>query len=288
MENVVSCYLMGGLGNQLFQIFATISYGIKNNHKILFPYDEVLTTGRTRNTYWDTFLKGIDIFTTRKSFPRVSNDQLLRLEIFRENGFEYENLPINKYGILFYGYFQSYKYFYENEKRIFLLLQLKARQESIKTKHSGLFNDCHTISMHFRLGDYKHLQHFHPIMPYEYYKSALNYIIQKRQGVENIRVLYFCEEEDNEEVLNTILRLQKEYSLVEFQKVDDKIVDWEQMLIMSCCNDNIIANSSFSWWGGYFNRFTEKIVCYPSKWFGPANVVNTKDLFPETWSKIIM
>jgi hypothetical protein len=68
--------------------------------------------------------------------------------------------------------------------------------------------------------------------------------------------------------------------------VEDGMEDWQQLLLMSCCNDNIIANSSFSWWGAYFNGTIEKIVCYPDIWFGPLNPVNTRDLFPESWQEI--
>jgi len=59
------------------------------------------------------------------------------------------------------------------------------------------------------------------------------------------------------------------------------------MLMMSLCQHNIIPNSTFSWWGAYFNSNTEKIVCYPDVWFGPAvskRIVD--DLFPESWTKI--
>ena len=56
------------------------------------------------------------------------------------------------------------------------------------------------------------------------------------------------------------------------------------MLYMSLCRHNIIANSSFSWWGAYFNSNKEKIVCYPSVWFG--NNMDTRDLCPETWIKM--
>ena len=56
---------------------------------------------------------------------------------------------------------------------------------------------------------------------------------------------------------------------------------------MSLCQHNIVANSSFSWWGAYFNQNPSKIVTYPSKWFGPAHGNNkTDDLFPESWVKI--
>ena len=54
------------------------------------------------------------------------------------------------------------------------------------------------------------------------------------------------------------------------------------MLSMSCCEHNIIANSTFSWWGAYFNDKKEKIGCYPGQWFGPKLAdKNTKDICPE-------
>jgi hypothetical protein len=55
-------------------------------------------------------------------------------------------------------------------------------------------------------------------------------------------------------------KLQQKYENIEFIKADDTIVDWKQMLIMSCCNHNIIANSSFSWWGAYFNTDRKSVV----------------------------
>ena len=70
-------------------------------------------------------------------------------------------------------------------------------------------------------------------------------------------------------------------------KVDDKIEDWKQMLMMSCCHHNIIANSSYSWWGAYLNKYEYKIVCYPDVWFGPAmRSTYVCDLFPPKWQKI--
>jgi hypothetical protein len=60
---------------------------------------------------------------------------------------------------------------------------------------------------------------------------------------------------------------------------------YEDMRLMSLCRHNIIANSSFSWWGAWLNRNPEKIVIAPRKWFNDPSI-NTDDLIPENWIKI--
>jgi hypothetical protein len=188
--------------------------------------------------------------------------------------------------MLLFGYFQSYKYF-ENEKdKIMSLLNISTQQEKIKSEYPDYFNTNYvTISMHFRLGDYKEKQDYHPIMPYEYYENAIEQILEIR-GDKKIKVLYFCEKIDNEEVNAHILKLKEKFPFLYFIKIDDDLPDWKQMLVMSCCHDNIIANSTFSWWGAYFNQNSDKIVCFPSLWFGPALKHDVSDLFPITWIKI--
>lgn len=59
--------------------------------------------------------------------------------------------------------------------------------------------------------------------------------------------------------------------------------DWEEMYLMSCCKNNIIANSSFSWWGAFLNQNKEKIVVTPKKWMND-NV--GKDICPKEWIRI--
>jgi hypothetical protein len=293
----ITSHLMGGLGNQLFQIFLTISYGITNKIKFVFPFSEVLTDGIERPTYWDSFLKSLKIFTTHFIQNKFSNDELYQFTIYRENGFNYQSIPNFTSNVMLYGYWQSYKYFDSKKDQIFQLLCLKKTKESVKNEYSRYFDEnSKTISMHFRLGDYKTKQDYHPILPYTYYHKSLEYIldcsIKQEDDSMKIRVLYFCEKEDNATVLEMIQKMNTKYPELLFIKVDDNIVDWKQMILMSCCDYNIIANSTFSWWAAYMNDSEKKIVCYPSLWFG-KHIIKTqthneymKDLYPETWKKI--
>ena len=288
MSGVVSVHLMGGLGNQLFQVFAALSYALENEYTLIMPYSEKLTTGHVRNTYWDSFLKELKKYTNI-SLP-ITTQQLFSLPTLREQSFTYVPFPkmneLKTENLLLFGYFQSYKYFEKNKQQLFELIRLEEQKEEIQEKY--LKNKSLSVSMHFRFGDYKKIQDCHPLMTVEYYKKALLTSIRNEKLDTSITILYFCEEEDNE-LVNTIIQELKNTTTgknVVFEKVSDTLTDWEQMLLMSVCNYNIIANSSFSWWGAHFNNHSNKIVCYPSVWFGPKMSKDVSDLFPEEWIKI--
>jgi len=287
----VSVHLMGGLGNQLFQIFATIAEAKQCNVDFIFPYEHVLNSGRPRITYWHSLLDGLLPHTTDNTLLGVTNQDIDRFMVLRENGFHYTELPERlSTCVKLFGYYQSYKYFEHEFKTICELIGLPDQRASTRLVYRSLFDpNTHTISMHFRLGDYKALPQCHPIMSFEYYEKALSLIVTSRPPTMLFKVLYFCEKEDNAQVNETIRRLQsiQELENVQYCKVDDDIEDYQQMLLMSCCNDHIIANSSFSWWGAYFNTGENKMVCYPSIWFGPAVQADLRDLCPPSWHKIL-
>ena len=321
---VVSCHLMGGLGNQLFQIFTTIAYSLRQRRKMIFPHSEILTTGKHRPTYWDSFLSPLRSYTTINPACGKTSDLLYTFPRYKEPGFLYSEIPTFQHEpqIMLNGYFQSYKYFESEKPTLFSFLRLAKRQDEIREEYPNLFSTQDSglrISMHFRRGDYKNLQHSHPLLPCEYYENALRHIltqlrISNAQSASprslitahevgepflanvqrckthdestSILTLCFFEEEDKDDVMEFIQKLRLEFPAINFVPIDHSICDWKQLLIMSCCHHNIIANSTFSWWGGYFNPSLDKIVCYPTKWFGPAVQHSTCDLFPVSWHKI--
>jgi hypothetical protein len=227
-----------------------------------------------RKTYWHSFLLPLRKFT---------HTSLPEMPIQREKGFEYAKLDLLSEGndIMLFGYFQSYKYFESYFQTICRIIKLDKIKVDVMSKYSYNYR---SISMHFRLGDYKKIPDYHPVLEYDYYEKALEFIVSSTDKRE---VLYFCEEQDNEDVQKTIEKLESRFSDVNFIKASDKIDDWEQMIMMSCCKHNIIANSTFSWWAGQLNNNNYKIICYPEKWFGPKNShLNTKDVFPAHWNAI--
>jgi hypothetical protein len=288
---MITTYLMGGLGNQLFQIFNVIAYSLENKVPFFFKYSDTLKVGKERPTYWNSLLKNLKLFMKKED---------IQLIVYRENGFHYTKHKKNMDNFTFHGYYQSYKYFLNSYDNIIKLIGIRKQQEDIKNKHKNLFDNSITISMHFRLGDYKNMKGFYQIMTIDYYSNALNNVIKKNQDIniiqdkqntqnnQNINVLYFCENEDINDVEQKINILKNLYKEIVFTRVPKNLEDWEEMLLMSCCNHNIIANSSFSWWGAYFNQNPNKIVCYPKKWFGlKAGNINTNDICPNDWVKII-
>ena len=224
--------------------------------------------------------------------------------LLKETGFifnEIDNNQLMNKNTCLFGYYQSYKYFEEYYDTICDLINLDFQKKEVIIK-SGLTEEYlnNTISMHFRIGDYKKLQHFHPLMTYEYYEKSLDQIMDKvidsgKDLDQPITILYFCEEYDIQDVLCIINPLMDKFPQCIFVNINESInelipnstlCDYEQMMLMSICKYNIIANSTFSWWGAYFNKTPDKIVCYPSVWFGPGIPAIVDDLFPDQWTKI--
>ena len=277
---------MGGLGNQIFQIFTTISYAIKSRNKFAFLNLSVLGGGSTtvRYTFWETF------FSNMKPF--LISELPQPIHVIREKGFPYKELSVSEMinrNVMIYGYFQSYKYFQENYAIIYRILNIDKMKNdllnNLKLSSSEYLDLENTVSIHFRIGDYKKIQDFHPLATYDYYERSLQYFKLIHPNKE-FNILYFCEDCDIDDALSIINKLVDKFPMYNFKRGTNTLEDWQQMLLMSCCHHNIVANSSFSWWAAYFNANSDKIVCYPSVWFGKAANNDTRDLCPPDWVKV--
>ena len=272
----VTCDIQGGLGNQLFMIFATIAYAKQYNKNFWFERKNNYTGFTVRNSYWDTLLSSLSTNILSEP-PNFFNS------IYEEPSFNYSLIP-NDYDKLL-GYFQSEKYFKTYYRYIMEKLQLY-KQRDIILNELQIESFPNRVSLHFRVGDYIKLQSYHPIQKYDYYYNSLTYIVSKINNP--IHLFCFYEGADINHVEPSISKLQKSFPSITIIHVPSfNLKDWQELLLMSCCHHHIIANSSFSWWGAYINPSNDKIVCYPSTWFGPsAEFNNTIDLCPPEWIKI--
>ena len=299
---MISCIIMGGLGNQLFQIYSTMALSMEMKTNFIFPKNKLQTDKRS-DTYWDSFLKELDKNTV------VIDMKNMKYNLYKEKEFKYNKIQImpdlirKNDGVMLYGYFQSYKYFDKEYKNIAKYIKLDESRSEVRNMYYKKYENSNVISVHFRMGDYKNLQNCHPILGEDYYINSIKFILSKKQSIIKWTILYFCEEEDMDEVKSKVEKIKAECMEylrgqgqgqgqgheLEFERADSesKMEDWRQLLLMSCCQDNVIANSSFSWWAAYFNDNSEKIICYPETWFGlQLSNHNTSDMCPKSWNKI--
>ena len=268
--------LMGGLGNQLFQIFALISYSLKYNVEFRIKKTKQdmispLDNKSPRPPYFSNFLKSLEKYTVDS----------INATVYSEKDFTFTEIPYMEEDFRISGYFQSHKYFESYYKDICNMIELDRQKE--ENKYDYFSDNMNVVSLHFRIGDIivgEHKTHA-PVISIDYYVKALNFIKDK---VDNIRVLYFKEKTDNVDM--NMMILESQFPDMEFVYCEANS-DWEELLIMSNCHNNIIANSTFSWFAAYFNNNKDKLVLYPSIWFSKSYAHNsTIDLFPSNWIKI--
>ena len=272
--DMFSVFLQAGLGNQLFQIFTAMAYMLEHGDKLVIP--EYKWDHQRRPPYWDSIFKRL-----KDSLDKGVKPGALRR--YAEEGFHFTALKKQTSPFILFGYFQSYKYFDKHADSIIKRLNIHMEQQLIRTKYLNLRK---SISLHFRIGDYMTVQLHHSLLPNEYYITAIHEII-KRTKTDDWDIIYFCEEKDNLHVKQRLRTIITHFPNISFHKASDEMADWEQLLLMSCSDHNIIANSTFSWWAAYFNTNPSKIICYPQQWFGPANAdKDTKDLCPSSWIRL--
>jgi hypothetical protein len=267
---MIYCNLKGGLGNMMFQIAAMNSFSKRSGISCSFPnfsnHIENLKNDKIHNQNchysheYRRFIKNID--------ESVHNPPQYQVNF----PFHYVQFNDIRDGMLFDGFFQSEKYFIDSRDDIVKIFDT----DCIDISKYNNFDLKKTCSIHIRRGDYLKFSENHPVISKEYYINSINQI-----GAKIDHVMIFSDD---------IEWCKKNFKESDFKKdimFSSENKDYMEMSLMSKCAHNIIANSSFSWWGAWLNTNPEKIVIAPQQWFGKnLEHLNSSDLIPETWLKL--
>lgn len=210
----------------------------------------------------------------------LNGKKFMGLNFYSEPHFEFdENVFKVKPNTYIEGFFQSEKYFKDIESQIRTDFQFKNEPSEENKELIEKISTTNSISLHIRRGDYvkkKRYQNLYATCSLEYYKKGVEYIAQKYL---NPKLFIFS---DDIEWVKENLKLPYE-SVYVFHNNGNK--SYEDMRLMSLCKNNIIANSSFSWWGAWLNANPEKIVIAPKIWFNDENI-NQSDVISKDWIRI--
>jgi len=252
LHNVIKSLEDSGLGNNLFQISATI--GIGNKFDISWQVSDIEKINKLLKKFGGNHQK--TIYRNVKVGKYNSDNIYLKEEtnIFNEEFLKKikENKENN---IIINGYFQSYKYFENSRDELINLFSPDEQSlEKIKKKYNRLFEDHYEcISLHIRNNWADRFKYSE-----QYFIDAINYIKNKRK---NKNYILFIVSDDIENLKDKFL---KNYEIKKIWVQDNP--DYIDMWVMMFCKHNILSHSTLSWWGAYLNNNIDKIVIYPRKW----------------------
>ncbi len=173
------------------------------------------------------------------------------------------------------GYWQNEKYFVGYREAILRDFTLRTPISEKAKIYQNMIQVHASVSLHIRRGDYVRnaaaRKLYDGICDLDYYGRALDFLKQK---IQDISVFVF-----SDEIAWAKANLHQERAIYV-----EGCADFEEMYLMSCCRHNIIANSSFSWWGAWLNANEEKIVMAPRRWHRTGDDNHTP--IPESWVRV--
>lgn len=281
--------LYGGLGNQLFQYAAArclahklgvelfldtswFSLKIKRATPRKFELYNYLIYGKLPSLILE---KELLLYNNRilkyLPFPR-------RLTRVNEKYYHYDpaflDLGNNTY---LNGYWQSNKYF--EDCRLMLIKELTPKQSILKVNEeiqNSIVSNPASVAVHIRRTDYLTNQLYN-VCSLEYYQKAADKILEYIKSP-----TFYVFSDDPEYVIKNVKFNSPTVYVIQEK---DTHSSCEDLRLMSLCSNQIIANSSFSWWGAWLNQNPEKLVIAPSQWFSDKTI-NTNDFYPPKWIKI--
>lgn len=173
------------------------------------------------------------------------------------------------------GYWQCEHYFEDIRALILAEFTPAELPDQINLDVGRKIAQSMSISLHVRRGDYVNNK-FHSFLGLDYYRVAVAEMASK---TECPHMFVFT---DDPEWCRQNLNISFPYTLVTHNPGPQAYWD---IILMSRCKHNIIANSSFSWWGAWLNQNPRKIVIAPKRWFGDPSV-DTIDRVPKGWIRL--
>ena len=255
--------IIGRLGNQMFQYAAL--RGIANKH----DYEFTIPESNFQDEWNDHQLFEVFDLPNLKHRGRVP-DRFIQERQFNYDPELVEQCPDD---VSLYGYFQTEKYFShiaESIKEDFAF-----KREVIANCEEVMGSINNPISLHVRRTDYVEKSQDHPPCTLEYYEEALKKFDNNRPVVIFTDDIQWCKNQDI---------FKPDRFLV--SETQNNVYD---LCMMTMCDDYIIANSSFSWWGAWLSKNPDPQVIAPKKWFGDTGYTaknNTEDIVPDRWTKI--
>ncbi len=290
---MITVLLNGGLGNQLFQ-YAT-GRALAERHGVELRLDlsrlEHPEPGDTRRNFELSSLcinASIISDTDRKpcgKYKAVLNRQLLKAGlpgfgyiVLREQSCRFDPLILKApFSCALEGFWQSERYFGEIAPLLQQELRLKQASKTWLESVSSLPDS--TVALHVRRGDYitnPAAARFHGTCSRDYYRKAVGILLQHHP---DSRLIVFSDDPAwclEHLDIGQPFRLAADFGLRS---------PAEELMMISCCAHQIIANSSFSWWGAWLNKSPHKMVIAPSRWFADTRIY-TGDLVPGSWVRL--
>lgn len=283
----VTVYLMGGLGNQLFQYHLGLSLCKSQNRKLILVDCSRHASYNRKN---EEGIRALDISVSGRIIMNSSRELVLRRIInslkyswarnfFSKLGFifstekhHFNEISLKKRNLRLAGYFQNYSLV---KDIIGINIEIKSPTKWYLEMRQ-LLKAENPIALHMRRGDY--LQHAKTmgVLDLKYFEESLSEILKNQQSD---RIVWIFTDSDSAaiEIKEKITNINVKVRIVSPPE-DSQAA--ESLLLMSLCNEIVISNSTYSWWAAVLGS-AEKRVIRPSHWF--RNLAEPEDLFPNNW-----
>jgi hypothetical protein len=290
--------MMGGLANQMFQYAAGRNLAEKHGTDLyldLREYDDQPKENTPRHYDLGCFPilasaagakelamiagDGEGAHFKNKLFKRVRLDESVA-RIDEKSPSLQANVLRAGDNVYLVGYWQNQEYFYDIRDKLINEFTPKNAPNKKSQEVLDCIKQSNSVSIHVRRGDYvsnPNAKIFHGLATVDYYMACAKYLKSKDKNI-----TFFVFSDDLEWCKNN-LDLGKESIFVDANS--DGGHDYEDMRLMSHCKHNIIANSSFSWWGAWLNTNPSKIVCAPKTWFLDYKANQETEIVPSDWKR---